>query len=158
MVELTSEFPGSRRQNPGLTGEDVDFGSTPVLFQPPGCPQLMAAKNKSGVLLTYKVGHVSNGPLQRLQVADINDWEFNGLVAWSDVTHMLYVSNSSDSSSGPTRHGMVAFSVDANCKLNLAWQKTVGPNLNLVSPPTIAGGRGLLRRWIREPGPRIRCG
>ena len=35
---------------------------------------------------------------------------------------------------------MVALSVDANCKLRLAWQTTVGPNFASVSPPTVAGG------------------
>jgi outer membrane protein assembly factor BamB len=34
----------------------------------------------------------------------------------------------------------VAFSVDANCQLQLAWQTTVGPNFASVSPPTVAGG------------------
>ena len=35
---------------------------------------------------------------------------------------------------------MVAFSVDANCQLQIAWQNTIGPNFSSVSPPTVAGG------------------
>jgi hypothetical protein len=140
VVELSSSLQVLGANYPGLVGEDVDFGATPVLYQPPGCPVLMAAKNKSGVLVTYERGHVSEGPTQRLQVANIHDWEFNGLPAWSDETHLLYVSNSSDSNSTETKHGMVAFSVDANCQLHLAWQRTVGPNPGLVSSPTVAGG------------------
>jgi outer membrane protein assembly factor BamB len=118
----------------------VDFGATPILYQPPGCAPMVAAKNKTGVLVTYERGNVSAGPAQRLQVADISDWQFNGIPAWSDSTHLLYISNSSDSNSAGTKHGMVAFSVNANCKLHLAWQTTVGPNFASVSPPTVAGG------------------
>src|SRR5206468_7879739 len=125
---------------PGLIGEDVDFGATPILYQPPGCPPMVAAKNKSGVLVTYERDNVSAGPTQRLQIANIHDWQFNGIPAWSDTTHLLYISNSSDSNSAQTRHGIVALSVDASCKLHLAWQSTVGPNFASVSPPTVAGG------------------
>ena len=140
VVELSSNLKVLGFNYPGLTGLDVDFGSTPVLYQPPGCPPMLAAKNKSGVLVTYERGRVSDGPAQRLQIADINDWEFNGDVAWSEKTHLLYISNSSDSSSSKTKHGLVALSVDANCRLGLAWQTPVGPNPGLVSSPTVAGG------------------
>ena len=138
VVELSSALRVLGSNYPGLTGGDVDFGATPILYQPPGCAPMVAAKNKSGVLVTYERGNVSAGPTQRLQVASVNDWQFNGIPAWSDTTHLLYIGNSSNS--GPYKHGMVAFSVDANCQLNLAWQTTVGPNKTSVSPPTVAGG------------------
>ncbi len=140
VVELSPALDVLGANYPGLQGEDVDFGGTPVLYQPPGCPPMVAAKNKSGVLVTYERGHLSAGPIQRLQVANVHDWEFNGLPAWSDKTHMLYVSNSSDSNSIETKHGLVALSVDANGKLRLAWQVAVGPNPGLVSSPAVAGG------------------
>ena len=140
VVELSSALRVLGSNYPGLTGGDVDFGATPVLYQPPGCSPMVAAKNKSGVLVTYERGNVSAGPAQRLQIANISDWQFNGIPAWSDTTHLLYISNSSDSNSAQTRHGIVALSVDANCKLRLAWQTTIGPNFASVSPPTVAGG------------------
>jgi len=118
----------------------VDFGATPILYQPPGCSPMVAAKNKTGVLVTYQRGNVSAGPSQRLQIANVGDWQFNGIPAWSDTTHLLYIGNSSDSNSAQTKHGMVALSVGANCNLRLAWQTTVGPNFASVSPPTVAGG------------------
>ena len=138
VVELSSALRVLGSNYPGLTGLDVDFGATPILYQPPGCSPMAAAKNKSGVLVTYERGNVSAGPAQRLQVASINDWQFNGIPAWSDTTHLLYISNSSDAPQ--TSHGLVAFSVGANCKLRLAWQTTVGPNRASVSPPAVAGG------------------
>src|SRR5450432_1607923 len=140
VVELSSALRVLGANYPGFKGPDVDFGATPILYQPPCCPPLLAAKNKSGVLVTYERGNVSAGPTQRLQVADINDWQFNGLPAWSEATHLLYISNSSDSSSNEIKHGMVALSVDANCQLRLAWQTTVGFHPATVSSPTVAGG------------------
>jgi outer membrane protein assembly factor BamB len=140
VVELSSSLGVLGANYPGLTGFDVDFGATPILYQPPGCPPMVAAKNKSGVLVTYERGNVSAGPTQRLQIANIHDWQFNGIPAWSDTTHLLYISNSSDSNSIQTRHGIVALSVNASCRLRLAWQRTVGLNGASVSPPTVAGG------------------
>lgn len=140
VVELSSALRVLGSNYPGLTGKDVDFGATPILYQPPGCPPMVAAKNKTGVLVTYQRGNVSTGPNQRLQIANVSDWQFNGIPAWSDTTHLLYIGNSSDSNSAQTKHGMVALSVGANCNLRLAWQTTVGPNFASVSPPTVAGG------------------
>jgi outer membrane protein assembly factor BamB len=101
---------------------------------------MVAAKNKTGVLVTYERGNISAGPSQRLQIANASDWQFNGIPAWSDTTHLLYIGNSSDSNSGGFMHGMVALALDANCQLSLAWQTTIGPNFASVSPPTVAGG------------------
>jgi outer membrane protein assembly factor BamB len=49
------------------------------------------------------------------------------------------VADSSDSNGG-YRHGLVAFQVQADCTLSLAWQQTVGTNKSVMSPPTVAGG------------------
>lgn len=138
VVELSPALKVLGANYPGLVGGDVDFGATPILYQPPGCAPMVAAKNKSGVLVTYERGNLSNGPFQRLQVASVGDWQFNGIPAWSESTHLLYIGNSSDS--GIFKHGMVALSVDSNCQLQLAWQTTVGPNFSSVSPPSVAGG------------------
>lgn len=140
VVELSSILRVLGSNYPGLTGGDVDFGATPILYQPPGCAPMVAAKNKTGVLVTYERGGVSAGPTQRLQVADVRGGQFNGIPAWSDMTHLLYIGNSSDSNSDQYKHGMVAFSVDANCQLSLAWQTIAGGNFEVVSPPTVAGG------------------
>ncbi len=140
VVELSSALRVLGSNYPGLTGNDVDFGATPILYHPPGCTPMVAAKNKTGVLVTYVRGNVSAGPTQRLQVANISDDQFNGIPAWSDATHMLYIGNSSDSNSDQFTHGMVAFEVEPNCQLSLDWQVTIGPNFASVSPPTVAGG------------------
>jgi len=74
------------------------------------------------------------------QIADLLGGQFNGIPAWSEATHLLYIGNSSDSNSEEYKHGMVALSVDVNCQLTLAWQTIAGDNFQVVSPPTVAGG------------------
>jgi outer membrane protein assembly factor BamB len=128
---------------PPLVGDDVDFGATPLLFKPAGCPhRLLAAKNKSGVLVTYTTGNIRGGPLQRLQVGDIHHGSFNGIPAWDPETNTVYISNSSSSNSDVFKRGMVALKAGRDCKLSLAWQRVRGPtgsNVS-VSPPTVANG------------------
>jgi outer membrane protein assembly factor BamB len=140
VVELSSTL-GVLGSNSPVRGKDADFGATPVLFRPAGCPvTLVAAKHKSGALFIYGEGALGSGYRQRLQIASSGDWRFNGLPAWDPVTNMLYVSNSMDSSSGTYLHGLVALKAAANCSLSLAWQQTVGIQFTSVSPPTVANG------------------
>lgn len=141
VVELSSSLGVLGSNSPPLSGSDADFGATPVLFRPTGCPvTLVAAKQKSGVLFVYAEGSLNAGYRQALQIASSGDWRFNGLPAWDPATNMLYVSNSTDSSSGPYLHGIVALKASANCSLSLAWQKSVGPTPTSVSSPTVAHG------------------
>src|SRR5437588_9248314 len=126
VVELSSALGVIGSDAPVRSGTDQDFGATPVLFRPAGCPvTLVAVKHKSGVLFIYGEGALGAGYRQQLQIASANDWRFNGLPAWDPATNMLYVSNSTDSG-GVYKHGMVALKAAADCSLSLAWQKTVG--------------------------------
>jgi outer membrane protein assembly factor BamB len=139
VVELSSALGVIGSNSPVHTGSDQDFGATPVLFRPRGCPvTLVAAKHKSGALFIYAEGALGSGYRQRLQIASASDWRFNGLPAWDPLTNMLYVSNSTDSG-GVYLHGMVALKA-SNCSLSLAWQKTVGTAGTSVSSPTVANG------------------
>jgi outer membrane protein assembly factor BamB len=142
VVELTPGLGGVVGfDKPVTSGTDRDFGATPVLFRPAGCPvTLVAAKHKSGALFIYGEGAFGSGYRQRLQIASANDWRFNGLPAWDPVTNMLYVTNTTDSSSGTFKHGIVALKAGADCTLSLAWQKTVGIQFTSVSSPTVANG------------------
>jgi outer membrane protein assembly factor BamB len=63
-----------------------------------------------------------------------------GEPAWDPVTNMLYVANTSDSSSGPFKRGIVALRA-RRCSLRLAWQRSKGPRRSLGLPsPSIANG------------------
>lgn len=138
VVELDANLKVLGSNYPGLSGGDVDFGATPILYQAPGCPAQLAAKNKSGVLVVYTQGAISAGPTQRLQLASVNDFQFNGIPAYSASLRTLYIGSSSDSS--PYLHGMIALKVKSDCRLALRWNTQVGPNRTSVSPPTIANG------------------
>ncbi len=141
VVELSSSLRVLGANYPGLSNAepDRDFGATPLLYDPPGCPGLIAAMNKTGELFLYRQGHVSDGPFQRIQVA-ANDIDpvFIGIPAYSPLTNMVYVTNPLDSPGATYRHGLVAFRVRPDCHLSLAWQRTYGGQGLPVPPPTVA--------------------
>jgi outer membrane protein assembly factor BamB len=129
---------------PGLPrGGDLDFGSTPLLFQPPGCPPMLAAMNKSGLLVIYDRTSLSSGPIQTLAISDgSHDGKFIGMPSFDPVTNAVYVANPLDSQSGIYLHGLVALQANASCQLSLLWQQTLGENGN-KSPsvtPMVANG------------------
>jgi outer membrane protein assembly factor BamB len=141
VVELSPSLSVAGSNAPSLHGTDADFGATPILFRPSGCPvTLVAAKQKSGLLFIYAEGNLSGGYRQSLQLASANDWRFNGVPAWDPVTNMLYVGNSTDSRGGAYLHGMVALKAASNCSVSLAWQTSVGQSFTSVSSPTVANG------------------
>ena len=137
VVELSSSLKVVGANAPKVKGNDADFGSTPLVFTAPGCPEQIAAQNKYGVLVVYRVGDITAGPTQKLQIAARSDWRFIGMPAYSPETNMVYVANSSDSNS--YQHGLLAFGVQADCTLALAWNQVVGGNNSIMSPPTVAG-------------------
>ena len=122
---------------------DLDFGSTPLPFQPTGCPPMLAAINKSGKLLTYNRTSLSAGPLQLLHISNGGgSSKFIGMPSFDPVTNSIYVSNPKDSEDGTYPHGLIALQANASCQLSLLWQQTIGPNGN-ISPavtPFIANG------------------
>lgn len=141
VVRLTSGLSVVASNYPGLTGDDVDFGSTPVLFRRPGCEMQAVVENKSGVLVLYDAGSIGAGPVQKLKISDyVDGGELIGVPAYSPVTHKVYVSSPTDLTGGPYVHGLLAFDVGNDCKLHLSWDKSAGPNGAVTSSPTLAGG------------------
>jgi outer membrane protein assembly factor BamB len=126
---------------------DVDFGATPIVFQPDGCPTLVAAGNKSGgfYLLRATDLAVSGSPLQSLQLNPANDWlgsgGVGGVPAYWPGGRMLFVTDAGPGVTG-IAGGIVAFSVlqAPACTLQVAWSAAL-PNLGYaMSSPTVAGG------------------
>ena len=121
---------------------DSDFGATPMLFQPPGCPPMLAAMNKDGRLFIYDRDTIASGPMQKLQIAQgSSNGDFIGLPAYDPATNSLYLGSPSDNS--PYVHGLVALGVGSGCRLALAWNRRAGLNNvdfnNPMIPPTVAG-------------------
>lgn len=126
---------------------DADFGATPLIFQPPGCPALVAAVNKSGDFVLYDRDSINSGPVQVLQMSISTDaGDFIGVPAYDPVTNYVYVGL--PSTFGIYNPGMGAFSISSSCTLNPTpvWNAVFGPDgattTNDVprSPISIANG------------------
>jgi len=136
---------------PDLGGAfDIDFGSTPMLYQPPGCPPQLAVMNKNGALYIYNRNAIGSGAMQVLQISVFNSSGVEGLFVgdpvYDPVLNLIYTGNSQDNDAGTFLHGLIALVPQADCTLALAWQKQVGINggvglyLNPVTPPIAANG------------------
>ncbi len=135
VVRLGMDLGVQQSNYPGLTGSDVDFGSTPMLYQAPGCRPQLTVMNKSGELFVYNRNSISAGPLQTMVVASPH--QFIGVTAYDPVTNMVYVANPANR--GDFTHGLVAFQVNSSCRLTRAWQQEAGLDQLPTSTPTVAG-------------------
>ncbi len=141
VVKLTNTLALLSFDSPALAGTDIDFGATPLLYQPPGCPPLAAAKNKTGAMLIYNRGAIGGGAIQRIQVANPPDpaqGDFIQIPAYDPVLNQVYVTSTDDSAAGPYQHGLLAFAVQSNCTLAVSWQQAVGVANIAGNNPTIA--------------------
>ena len=140
VIRLTTGLAFVAFDKPVLSaGKDLDFGSTPVLFQVSGCPTQLAVQNKDGVLYLYDRDTIGSGPVQAIQVIPSTALPFVGVPAWSDATQLLYVSLTVDSTT--YKHGMLAFSETApSCTLTKSWNTVNGKASTNDTPPTEAGG------------------
>ncbi|HXJ63851.1 MAG TPA: PQQ-binding-like beta-propeller repeat protein, partial [Actinomycetota bacterium] len=160
MVELSSSLTPLGSDQPPLEGNDVDFGATPLLFDPPGCPGFAAVMNKTGSLFLYERGGVDDGAVQRLQISREGSGHFQGIPAWSPRTGDVYLTDDGDSPDGVYRHGLIALHVGTGCRLRLAWQRTFGSGGFAYPAPTVAGdvvyaadGAGdEVRAWVSSSG------
>ena len=133
---------------PGVLTGDDDFGSTPTLFQKTGCPPQLAAEQKNGRVYLYNRDSIGAGPVQTIKLSEGEDAahlpipinEFIGVPAWSPDTQMLYVSNPTGTLDGAYVNGMVAFRMNASCRLEKAWNTVAGVKSFVVGTPTIANG------------------
>ncbi len=114
---------------------DFDFGATPLLFQPLGCPPLLAAVNKSGMFELYDRGSISSGPIQYIAMSvPSNTGSFVGVPAYDPETGYVYVGL--PSTEGIYQPGVAAFSMTSNCTLNPTpvWSASFGPIGNQATP------------------------
>lgn len=142
---LAANYPPNMPSGPTLT--DLDFGSTPMIFTPPGCPEMATALNKSGMLELYDMSTISEGPVEGLDVSIAQDnGDFQGETVYDPVTNYVYVGL--PATFGIYEPGMAAFSILSNCTLDPApaWNAAFGPDGAPTqteitrSPITIANG------------------
>ena len=143
---IASNYPPNIPDVYGL--KDFDFGATPILFTPYGCPPLVAAENKSGMFELYDEGSISSGPIQYIAMSIPSDKaDFVGVPAFDPDTGYLYVGM--PATEGIYKPGLAAFSVQSNCTLNPTpvWSANFGPDGERLpggqtqrSPLSIANG------------------
>jgi hypothetical protein len=135
-----TEYPSS--------ATDIDLSGTPVLFQPPNCPPLLAVQGKAGFLFIYNRNDIGSGPIAQFQFSPSSDHaHYTGLPAYSGATHLLYASVAAGIGSyGP---GMALISFGAGCSPSVAAQPRFGPDAftgfssgwnHARSTPTYANG------------------
>jgi hypothetical protein len=123
IVQLTPELQVLARHRPeGLPSpivEDTDFGSTPLLFQPQGCPALAAAHAKNGVLYVWERESIESGPIWQARVGpDDLATPFIGEPSWSEREQTLVLAEARIY--GPEGvvqfDAAVGFRVDSGCR------------------------------------------
>jgi outer membrane protein assembly factor BamB len=148
IVRLTPDLRVVSWNSPGVQIVDDDFGSTPMLFQKPGCPPQLAAEQKNGSLHLYDRDNIAAGPRQTLTLSVGGDYEhgtvpvheFIGVPAYSPQLQMVFVSNSTGLPNGYYTHGMVAYRINSACAFTKVWNTTAGTKGYVVGTPTIANG------------------
>jgi outer membrane protein assembly factor BamB len=114
---LASDRPDSV---PGTT-EDADFGSTPLLFQPPGCPPMAAAYAKNGQIYVWRRDDLAGGPIWMFYGGPSGlDDAFVGEPSYSADLNMLIVSDARDyGADGGIVHleAVNGFAIGAGCSL-----------------------------------------
>ncbi|HTU82443.1 MAG TPA: LamG-like jellyroll fold domain-containing protein, partial [Candidatus Acidoferrales bacterium] len=135
LVELSSSLGSIVANNyptniPTVAGDDdFDFGATPLIFQPAGCPTLVAAINKSGMFELYDESTIGSGPVQYVQMSVPTDnASFVGVPAYDPATGYVYVGM--PSTEGNYTPGLAAFTMQGNCTLNPTpvWAASFGPD------------------------------
>ena len=139
VVKLTPDLrvvAASRPQGYPPTG-DLDFGSSPLLFHPSGCPPLAAANSKMGITFVWNRNAMRAGPFAVINIG--GDVAFVGQPSYSPALRMLFISGENKPWIPPVvGYGVTALSIDATCKAYATrWRVHVGSGQG--PPPLILG-------------------
>src|SRR6202171_2552917 len=149
VVKLTTTLAVSDSSAPGNPGTntDLDFGATATLFQPPGCPPMLAAFQKSGHLFIYNRNNIGAGPMHTMQISQSTNHGTNvGLPAYDPKLNQLYIAAPTDSPTGFNNAGLLGLAISGApaCAVSRQWQqRKAGINRidgNPAIPPIVANG------------------
>ncbi len=142
IVHLTSRLkvlasapaPDKAKANLG----DEDYGSTPLLFQPQGCPPLTAANSKNGYTYVWRRSDLKH-PVWKANIGPTSPAEpFLAEPSWDAATRTLVVTESTFGPVGDRHRGVSAFTPNANCtSFASRWNSNVGPG---AQPPALVVG------------------
>jgi outer membrane protein assembly factor BamB len=143
---------------PGVPGEivDDDFGSTPLLFQPPGCPPLAAAHSKNGFVYVWRRDSLASGPIWSFRAgADDLANPFIGEPSYSPELNTLFVSDARGyADDGTVTHfsAVESFAVGPGCALPDAPTWTTGEIGAGAKPPPLVVGDLVFVAGGAQPG------
>ena len=112
------------------SGADADLVGSPVVFDRPGCGELVAAMKKDGTLYGWRTDDLAAGPLWRVQIERFD--ESNPVLAQPAYDPRL------DALVVVTGKRIVRLDVDAGRKAHVAWSHALGTTTE-NGLPTIEG-------------------
>jgi hypothetical protein len=117
---------------------DEDYGATPLLFHPKGCPALVAANSKNGHSYIWRRGALDGGPVWDLEIGPTqpND-PFLAQPTFVPAARMLVVAQAVFGEGPDRTRGMSAYYVGPNCTLTRRWNVNIGGGHQ--SPPIAVG-------------------
>jgi outer membrane protein assembly factor BamB len=117
------------------TASDLDLSGTPVLFAPPGCPQLVAIQGKAGQLNFYTATNISAGVLASFTFSEmVGDISYIGNGTYSPLTGLFYADVPTAQGGSLEPPGMVAFGV-TNCGApSIVWHTQFGADSYNIGP------------------------
>jgi outer membrane protein assembly factor BamB len=124
---------------------DLDFGATPVVFQPPSCPTMLAVGNKNGNLYVFKSADLA-ASLPPFQVLPLNvdhdslgSGGVGGVPAYWAAGNMVFLTDAGPGLNGVSA-GVIGLTVTPSCSLQVAWSNALGGSDQPNSTPTVANG------------------
>lgn len=117
---------------------DEDFGATPLLFHPSGCPPLVAANSKNGHTYVLRRAALAARPIWDATLGPAgSDDPFLGQPTYLPALRLLVVAQALFGTAEDPSRGLSAFTVGANCTFSRRWDLNIGGG---PQPPPIAVG------------------
>jgi outer membrane protein assembly factor BamB len=138
MVKLTPDLHVLGSHRPDLPDNlDLDFGSSPLLFQPSGCKPFAAANDKNGWMYVWNRNRLKAGPRFSFGLGD-GLAAFVGQPSYSPPLRMIFESHVFDTRGGKKiGDGIQAFTVNSHCGIARRWLTSVGQGQ--MPPPLVLG-------------------
>jgi outer membrane protein assembly factor BamB len=133
LVELSPDLRVRASSHPRDVRQtaDLDFSSSPVVFTPPGCRELVGAVNKNGTLYAWRADRVRVGPVWKVNLRSRRTLypAVIGQPAYSPRHRALFVTTGSQ---------LVKVGIGAGCRPRIAWRLRLA-QLWQQGSPTVAG-------------------
>ena len=132
VVSLSPELEVVGKSHPASIDEplDLDFVGSPVLFDRPGCGELVVAHDKNAQLFGWRADDLAAGPLWTVDVEQFDPANpVLSQLAYDPARHAIFV---------VTGARLARVDVRADCSASLAWSRQLGTE-SLNGSPTVAG-------------------